>query len=102
MQAYFVRVKESRQVVGIYTAKSLATLREIVDECADPADCEALPVGEGGIFQPASVSCQFPQRDTGDPDYDLIEEDQDPFANARFTEVWSGIVRDAKQWKSLG
>lgn len=102
MQAYFVRLRESRQVVGIYAAGSLSDLRELVDECVDPRECEALPVGPGGIYQPGPVPSQFPPRHTGEPDYETLPDDESPFTGASYTEVWSSVVREKQGWKPLG
>lgn len=101
MQAYFVRMQNDRQVVGIFTANSIESLQDLVDECTDPADCEYLVMGEGGLFQPSRVKGQFPPRNSGEPFYEPDPDDEQALVGARYCEWWDERLDSNRPWKPL-
>lgn len=101
MQAYLVRLCDDRQVVGIYAAASLTALQDLVDECTDPAGCEYLAVGQGGIFQPSRVGGQFPPRNSGEPLYEPHPDDGQALCGASYTDGWDARLHSGKAWKAL-
>lgn len=50
MTAYLVRVRETKEAVGIYNAFDSVGLFRAIDEHTDPFNCEYTVLPEGGIF----------------------------------------------------
>jgi hypothetical protein len=49
MQAYLVRFRVSKELVGIYVCSTRRDLFALVDELLDPFECEFAAIGEGGF-----------------------------------------------------
>lgn len=99
MDVYFVRIIKERQVVGIFAAWDIDELQDIVDECCDPADCEYVAVGPGGIFQTGFTKAQFPVRFVGEVGENVHPDDISPFAEASYSDSWHDAMDG--QWRKL-
>ena len=40
MNVYLVRLIEDQEIVGVFAAKNISNLFDLVDECVSPYDCE--------------------------------------------------------------
>jgi hypothetical protein len=50
MPTYLVRIIETRDLVGVFSADNIHQLIIIVDECTEPDECEYTRMGPGGIM----------------------------------------------------
>ncbi|KZD20349.1 hypothetical protein A4A58_19100 [Tardiphaga robiniae] len=72
MPTYLVRIIETRDLVGVFSADNIVQLIDIVDECTEPDECEYTRMGPGGIMW-ASPAIPIPiaipeDDDDGEPD----------------------------------
>lgn len=97
MSAYIVRVVEGHELVGLYSAKSLKALRNLVDELCEPDDCEYAVLPDGGIhFSAGAASVPLAEwcQDAGDDDpYEPL------FRLAHTSEEWA--LEEDRRWKRL-
>jgi len=85
---YLARVKETKEFVGVFSARTIEHLFWLVDECTDPFACEVLPMKpHGGIYAagPAGTIC---------PD----NEDRVDATGISFAGEWDELPDD-KAWK---
>ena len=75
---FVVRMIESRELVGLFDAKTINDLALLVDECTSPNECEFMQVEHGGIYW---GKCGTPVLDV-DGDF----EPDDDTSGASFTE----------------
>lgn len=93
--AYFVRVAEDRQVVGIFVAASLTNLRDLVDQCCDPEACEYAACPEGGFYVPDRTAATWPAPD---------DAEGTGLEGGCATDTWLGRLGEAGpslRWKPL-
>ena len=95
MANYIVRLKETKEIVGIFSATNLTMLADMIDEVTDPFDCEYSPIDDdGGIIWHRPKEAAVP-----------IEGDDMPedfFARAELTHFWGVAVFDTQaKWKSF-
>lgn len=102
MTTFVVRVRASREAIGIFSADDLEQLCDFVDEVTDAPDCEYAVIRNGGVIWPAKagvlpVSADWEQEQppllqlVGRPEVsetwflDLIDEDLEfePLVEAR-------------------
>lgn len=60
MPSYIVRVRDSHEAIGIYSADDEDELRYFVDEITDIADCEFAQIRNGGVTWPAGGARKLP------------------------------------------
>ncbi|WP_299814475.1 hypothetical protein [Tardiphaga sp.] len=85
MPTYLVRIIKNHDLVGIFVARDLREMLITIDECTDPASCEYIKLGAGGIMwtdRAIPVPIDVPDDDDGE------ESDPVPWGGATFTEVW--------------
>ena len=56
MNVYLVRLIEEQEIVGVFAAKNISNLFDLVDECVSPYDCEYARLPEGGLYWSAPKS----------------------------------------------
>lgn len=98
MSAYIVRVTLSAEIVGLYSAGTVCSLRELVDEVCDAGACEYATLPDGGIhFEDGAPKVPFADwcEDRGDPNpYHPL------FIAAYTSESWT--FEDDRRWRPLG
>lgn len=100
MSVFAVRIAESFEVVGLFSATSITRLRDVVDECTDPGICEYVRLSSlGGAFVPHRTKAQWPPRSTIDDE--LHADDGSPFNDAVISDLWLIDINEGR-WKSLG
>ncbi|WP_441242505.1 hypothetical protein [Tardiphaga sp. 768_D3_N2_1] len=85
MPTYLVRIIETHDLVGVFSADNIVQLIDIVDECTEPDECEYTRMGPGGIMwgSPAiPIPIAIPE------DADGGEPDPMPWGEASVTETW--------------
>jgi len=95
--AYLVRLKENREIVGIFVAER-SSLDIAIDECCDPGACEYVKLSMGGIYKdnggaPAVPHAFNEEYDNPPPDW---------FSGATISEFWHGAFFEESTWKSVG
>ena len=50
MSVYIVRIRQTREVVGIFNVDDIHKLPDLVDECTDPNSCERARLQTGGMY----------------------------------------------------
>jgi hypothetical protein len=101
VQAYVVRVIQSRMIVGFFCTDSMIDLHYWVDSVADPGACEYHSVESGGVvWEGESPVVPFATDANSDDDDD---EEQRALAGVSLTESWSGVLFDsATKWRAMG
>jgi hypothetical protein len=113
---YIVRLIDSHEIVGIFTASTDMELGELVDECCETSETEYVEISNGGIFWPKEGAPKVPTEtraksqtadnvSSNDDDED-DEFDPDVFlAGATITESWqeaiepqNAFLNDLKIW----
>lgn len=98
MTAYVVRVAKTRELVGLYSARTLESLRHLVDEVCSWDDCEYANLPDGGVYfndGAAPVPLAHWCEDAGDPDpYGPL------FQLAVVTGRW--MLEEDRRWRPLG
>jgi hypothetical protein len=84
VQAYLVRLKKNKEVVGLFVSPSSDNLWEFVDECCPPVDCEYLMLPPGGLYLSAAGAAAIPTAIDAEGD----EPDPDFFSGATVSELW--------------
>jgi hypothetical protein len=86
MPTYLVRIIETHDLVGIFSADNIVQLADIVDECTEPDDCEyaRLSVAGGIMWTSPAIPIPIPPTD----DEDGSEPDPMPWSEAIVTERW--------------
>lgn len=108
MSFYLVRVKKSKEAVGILYASNKDSLFSLVDELVDPNDCEYKPAPDGGIF----FKLKCPNYPLESPKWDDTEEGEiaaeklmESQNMTRFVDAMTEELDDAqyedKGWKEL-
>ncbi len=101
MPSFAVRVAESNEVVGIFSASTVAGLRRVVDECTNTWLCEYVRLStEGGVYVFHSTPAQWPVRFFEERQA-VHKDDENAFNGASTTERWFGDISDG-DWKPLG
>jgi hypothetical protein len=100
MQAYVVRVIESRMIVGFFCTDSMIDLHYWVDSVADPGACEYRSVESGGVvWEGESPVVPF----ATDARHDDDDDEERAMAGAGLTETWSSVFYDAgTKWSPMG
>lgn len=62
MNAYFVRLNQNDEVVGLFVARSPADLAALVDEHCDPTLCDFAAAGHGGLIVPGATRARWPMK----------------------------------------
>lgn len=96
MPAYLVRLKENKEIVGIFVSADKESLSLFVDECCDPAACEYTKLGNGGLFLANRGAPAVPH--IFNEDFD--NEAPDWFAGATISDLWPAFFEEAK-WKPV-
>lgn len=60
MATYIVRLFDSHEIVGIFTASTDMELGELVDECCETNETEYVEISNGGIFWPNKGAPKVP------------------------------------------
>lgn len=103
MNAYFVRVADTHEPVGIFAARNADQLNDIVDEVCDPGICEFRPAPAGGLLVHATVT-KWPldpedRDDATNPDFGLATA----VPSESWDDVLGGFEADGEQkWRKLG
>ncbi|WNV08900.1 hypothetical protein [Tardiphaga sp. 709] len=86
MPTYLVRIIETRDLVGVFSADNILQLIIIVNECTEPDDCEyaRLSVPGGIMWTSPAIPIPIPRTD----DEDGSEPDPMPWSEATDTERW--------------
>lgn len=85
MPAYLVRIIDTHDLVGVFSADNIDQLIILIDECTEPDACEYTRMGPGGLMweSPAvPIPVKLPQDDDGG------EPDPVPWAAVSVTEAW--------------
>ena len=98
MKAYIVRLKETQELVGFYTAHSADELCSLVDEITDPGACEALDAGPGGICWGHPIATRVPER--LNEDGELIDDEPSP-GGWGLSEGWTAKTFESGIWVGL-
>jgi hypothetical protein len=91
MSAYFVRLKENKELVGLFVIPATSDLWWAVDECCDPYACEFIAIKYGGIIWDSQ----------GTP---ICDDDESiNLDGAQFTDSLTTLVSEAhkRKWKKL-
>lgn len=102
MGAYLVRLKTTRELVGLFVAPTARELWRYVDECCDTCDCEYVPLPAGGMYH----------SEAGAPDVPTIYKDEPGtrekmpnwFAGATMSDQWLDVFegeKGEKGWRHL-
>jgi hypothetical protein len=101
VQAYLVRLKKNKEVVGLFVSPSSDNLWEFVDECCPPVDCEYLMLPPGGLYLSAAGAAAIPTAIDAEGD----EPDPDFFSGATVSELWLDHFYDNERgqlkWKPV-
>ena len=104
MGTYIVRVADKNELVYFGAADSLNILRWLVDQVADPAECQYASVARGGLMW--GPACGFYRTCTDPDEADIDETDEfneKLFAGAKFDEMLGvNFVLDKLRWRPLG
>jgi hypothetical protein len=84
MEVYIARDKETKMLIGIFTATDLGELCGLIAEFINPLACEILELGAGGIFFQKKLSLSSP--DLGD---------------VTITDLWSQRLAQPKEWTTI-
>ena len=88
MNTYLVRLKNNREIVGLFVSPSDDMLWEFVDECCDAHDCEFVKLPPGGLYLGTAAAPTIPT----EVEYPEDEKDiPDWFAGATLSELWIDI-----------
>lgn len=99
MSGYVVRLIEGKEIVGVYTSKSVGFLASMVDEVCDPSECEYLPFGNGGLIWPLPGAASLARFDKYDEDADF---DHFTWGTPEADSLLSAALHDGgKKWKPL-
>lgn len=97
MKAYAVRFdanqKRPRELVGFFIADDLVELYALVDECCEVEGCEAIELGNGGVYWDEPVDYVLP-----------IEESETAPGlpgEGSMTDAWMGALCSERQWSPL-
>ena len=75
MNVYLVRAVDRKEAVGVFWARNVAELWDVVDEITDPSDCECARITKddepGGIAWAGRTALTFPPAPEPDDDIDL-------------------------------
>lgn len=94
MSAYLVRIKEGKDIVGIFVCEGPKMLFDLVDECTSPVECEYTTLPSGGIYWPGpAVEVPFLRLSS--------DELEHPGGEFDFTESWSRKLFDEAKWKDI-
>lgn len=96
VKAYFVRKTSDHSVVGIFVAPSATFLATLVDEHLDPAECEYITAGMGGLIVSGETAAHWPRS--------VEAEETSGLEGAVFTQQWvNDLVTPTNRadWKSL-
>lgn len=96
MQAYVVRLKDTKELVSITIASSLNDLAFLVDECTDVDQCEYARLPAGGIYWPDREAAVVPS------EIDENGDGPDMFKGAEISEYWLDYLHgDKARWKPV-
>jgi hypothetical protein len=118
MKPYLVRLiadanskgVENGELVGIFAARSIDDLRELVSECCSAEDCEYTAMPSGGIYVPCRTgSVPVTSGDNCEPDWEvpltdyLVTDDWFPFFHASipdrpYASPWARLVPAGMLW----
>ena len=116
MATYIVRLFDSHEIVGIFTASTDMELGELVDECCETNETEYVEISNGGIFWPNKGAPKVPTEkrttsQTADNVSNIDEDEEEGFdpevflAGATITESWqeaieprNAFLNDLKVW----
>jgi hypothetical protein len=93
MNAYLVRITDRHEIVGIFVCR-LGDLFGLVDEIAEPLDCEFAAIGCGGImWEPGAQAI---------PPLSIGDDDTLSFAGATATDSWlSATLVEEHTWNHI-
>lgn len=101
MQAYLVRLADTRDLVGFFVAEDVDELEVIVDECTDVPDCEYLELPEGGImWESPAIDVPIEVDDDDTAEEDETDTPELPWSGASLSESWWSVLygRSEGQW----
>eukprot|EP01035_Chromulina_nebulosa_P011591 gene11591-15483_t len=99
MPTFLVRIIETRDLVGIFSADSVEQLILTVDECTEPDSCEYARLSVAGGIMWASPAIPIPIEFPDDSDF--TEPDPMPWSEATLTERWWNYLHGYEKcrWK---
>lgn len=101
MSAYFVRLAETNEVVGLFCAQSLAELAHIVDAACPVDDCEYAPAGSGGVFVDHKTPATWPMPECSEDEGERPTY-QTGLEGARLSDNWlEKLSRGGLKWRRL-
>ena len=101
MSAYLVRLINTHDLVGLYSASDLESLRNLVNECTDTYACEYREIVDGGVFW-EGPAIPVPLPDACDDDDDAEELVSLPWETATETDGWLiEFFDEGPKWLSL-
>jgi hypothetical protein len=84
MEAFIVRDKETKLLIGIFAARGVSELLEFIGEFTNPLVCEILELGAGGLL--------FQKK---------IPVDPPDLGGVTITESWSQRAQDKERWLKI-
>ena len=88
MNVYLVRLIEEQEIVGVFAAKNINNLYDLVDECVSPYECEYAKLPEGGLCWLAPRSPKVSSKKQFNEDADETNWFGKPY-NVTLNETWT-------------
>lgn len=99
MNTHIVRMKDNKEIVGIFTSRDRGDLWFLVDQVCDPIECELAALPAGGIMWTDADACKIVESEYADPG-----DDWDPqlFKGVSLDECWLNAIFFRKlRWKQF-
>lgn len=100
MSAYLVRLKSTRELVGLFVSDQPDDLWMLVDECCDPGSCEYKRLPRGGMYYERAGAPDVPTVYQDEPG--TGEKTPDWFAGVALSDHWHDVFETEegeKGWK---
>jgi hypothetical protein len=99
LKVYFVRLISNRDLVGIFAARDVDELTDIIDEVTDPWSCEYRVMRPGAIYW-TSPAIPVPI-DVPEDDEMIGDEDPIPWADVSYSELWYDYFFGDGRWTAI-